>query len=433
MKSSKLALHGGEPAVKKTAQENLFHWPIITSEDEEAVVGVMRARKFSNQDIAKEFESKYAAWQGSKYGLACMNGTAALNASFWACGIGAGDEVISPSMTYWATCQGVLQLGATVNFADIDPVTLTIDPKDIEHRIGPKTKAIIVCHWCGHPCDMDPIMEIAAKHNLKVIEDVSHAQGGWYKGRRVGTIGHISAASLMSGKAFPIGEGGIMCTDDRELYERCAAYGYYERTGGAFRWGVSSGEINIPELQKFKGLCLSSSKYRLNQTCAAMGLVQLKYYEERMAVIQKANNRFADGIEGLKGIRPHRVKWKDSTMGGWYFPRALFFPEELEGLDSGRFAEAVTKEGVPSFSAGGNIPLHLHAVFHELDFFNQGQPTAVAFGQRDVRQGPGSLPVTENYELRSVYIPYFRQYDEAFIDECAAAVRKVAENYKDLL
>ena len=103
------------------------------------------------------------------------------------CGVGVGDEIISPSVTYWASCLPAFSLGATVVFADIDPDTLCIDPNDIEHRITERTKAIVAVHYCGHPADMDPIMEIARRHNIKVIEDVSHAHGGRYKGRTVGS------------------------------------------------------------------------------------------------------------------------------------------------------------------------------------------------------------------------------------------------------
>jgi dTDP-4-amino-4,6-dideoxygalactose transaminase len=186
--TSILAIHGGAKTVEYH-DDSLFHWPIVTSEDEEAVLDVLRKGKMSAIDITQEFEKEYAAWLGVDYALGYCNGTASLLGAMWACGIGAGDEIICPAMTYWASAAGVLHLGATVNFADIDPETLCIDPDDIEHRIGPKTKAIVVVHYAGYPCDMDRILPIARKHGLKVIEDASHAHGSLYKGRSCGSLG----------------------------------------------------------------------------------------------------------------------------------------------------------------------------------------------------------------------------------------------------
>ena len=205
---SKLALKGGVPAIPAEIPESLFHWPIVTPEDEAAVVEVMRAGVMSQTGITLEFEREFAAWQGVEFALAHCNGTSALRAAMWACGVGAGDEVIAPSMAYWASSAAALALGATVQFADIDPKTLNIDPDDIEHRITPATRLIVVVHTNGYPADMDRIMPIARRHGIKVLEDASHAHGGWYRGRRIGTLGDVAAMSLMSAKAFPVGEGG---------------------------------------------------------------------------------------------------------------------------------------------------------------------------------------------------------------------------------
>ena len=142
----------------------------------------------------------------------------------FACGVGAGDEIIAASMSYWASAAPALVLGATVNFADSSPNALCIGPNDIEHRIGENTKAIIVTHYAGHPCPMDEIMAISQKHKIKVIEDVSHAHGGLSNGKKLGTIGDIGAMSMMAGKGFAIGEGGMIVTNDRELFERCVAF-----------------------------------------------------------------------------------------------------------------------------------------------------------------------------------------------------------------
>jgi perosamine synthetase len=250
-----LAVHGGHAAVTGT-HEDLFRWPIITAEDEAAVLEVLRSGKMSGIEVTKQFESEFAAWHGAAYALAHNNGTASLHAAMWACGVGSGDEVIGPSLTYWASVLPALNLGASVVFADIDPRSLTIDPRDIEKRITPRTKAIVAVHYCGHPCDMDPIMALARKHGIKVIEDVSHAQGAHYKGRLVGTIGDVAGISLMSGKSLACGEGGMLMTNDPVLYERAIAFGHYERTGGPSRYTSMESSLTAAELKKYAGVPL---------------------------------------------------------------------------------------------------------------------------------------------------------------------------------
>jgi dTDP-4-amino-4,6-dideoxygalactose transaminase len=291
----------------------------------------------------------------------------------------------------------------------------------------------VVVHYCGYPADMDPIMKIARKHKVRVIEDVSHAQGGLYKGRKVGTFGDAAAMSLMSGKSFAIGEAGMLVTNDRELYERCIAYGHYERTGGASMYNPADGQVTRQDLKEYKGIAMGGQKHRMNQLCSAMGRVQLKYYEQRMADIQEGMNYFWDLLEGVPGIRAHRPpKGSGSTMAGWYAARGLYKSEELGGLPCARFCEAVTAEGCGT-APGCNYPLHLHPLFHTADLFHMGKPTMVSFGQRDVRQGRGSLPVSERSTEIMYGIPWFKHKDEAVIKQYAKAFRKVAEHADELL
>jgi len=426
-RTAELALNGGP---KTIAAENaaLFRWPMITKEDEHAVLDVLRRGAMSGNEVTKEFEKEFAAWMGMKLALAYPNGTEALRAAMWACGVGAGDEIICPSMTYWASCTSALGLGAAVNFADIEPHSLCIDPRDLEHRIGPRTKAIVVVHYAGYPADLDPIMATARQHHLRVIEDVSHAQGGLYKGRMLGTFGNIAAMSMMAGKPFPIGEGGMMITNDRDLYERCISYGFYERTGAPSRFNAPDAQVTLEELKPYVGVPLGGFKHRLNQTSAAMGRVQLRHYPARMQEIQAGMNRFWDLLEGVPGIHAHRPpKGTGSTMGGWYMPRGLYRTEELGGVSCGRFCEALRAEGWGGCWPGANFPLHLHPVFHTADLFHMGKPTMISFGQRDVRQGPGTLPVSEQIQEISFGVPWFKHDRPALIRRYAAAFRKVAE------
>jgi dTDP-4-amino-4,6-dideoxygalactose transaminase len=423
MNSSKLAIFGGPKAVQ-TDPADAFKWPIITPEAEEAVLAVLRRGAMSDLDVTREFEKEFAAWQGTKYALGHNSGTAALHAAMFGCKVGVGDEIICPSMTYWASVLPCYSLGATVVFADIEAHSLCIDPKDIEHRITDRTKVILVVHYVGYPADMDPILEIARRHKLKVIEDVSHAQGGLYKGRKLGTLGDVAAMSLMSAKPFAIGEAGIMVTNDLEIHERAIALGHYERFDEF---------IQTKELQPFIGIPMGGYKYRMHQLSSAVGRDQLKHYDARCAELQKAMNHFWDLLEGVRGLRAHRPeKNSGSTMGGWFRPQGLYVREELEGLSVTRFAEAVAAEGALC-AAGLGRPLHLHPTFNTADVYGHGKPTRMANSARDLRQPPGSLPVTERVASRTFFVPWFKKFRSEIIRENVAAYRKVAENYWELL
>jgi dTDP-4-amino-4,6-dideoxygalactose transaminase len=430
---ARLAIRGGEKAIPAERKE-LFHWPIVTEEDERAVIGVLRDGSMSGTDITRLFEQQWGEYLGTRLNLGHCNGTCALLAAMYGAGIGRGDEIIGPSITYWGSLLQAYVLGATMVFADIDPQSLCIDPNDIEQRITPRTKAIMVVHYCGHPADMDPILAIARRHNLKVIEDGSHAHGALYKGRMTGTLGDVAGFSMMGGKSLAIGEAGMLSTNDRAIYERAVALCHYERVRK---------DVLDPQLAQIVGdaefptaLPLLGIKGRMNQTCSAMGRVQLKHYPERMVEIQRAMNRFWDLLEGCPGLRAHRpptpAKNSGTTMGGWYNPVGHYVPEELGGLPAEKFIEAVVAEGARSWR-GVNLPLHLHPVSNVADVFGDGKPTRLAFAERDVRQQRGSLPVSEGIHHRVLGVPWFKHDWPEDIERYAAAFRKVAENYRELL
>jgi len=422
--TSALALLGGPRAVT-AEQGNTFTWPIITPEIEAAVLDVLRAGKMSGTDVTMQFEREFAAWHGTQYGLAHNTGTSALHSAMFGLGIGKGDEIICPSMTYWASCLPVYSLGGTVVFADIDPHSLCIDPNDIERWITPRTKAIVAVHYLGYPADMDPIMAIARKHDLKVIEDCSHAHGARYKGKMVGTIGDVGAFSLMSGKSFAIGEGGIFLTNDQRVYERAIAFGHYERHAS----------LEEDDLAAGAGLPWGGYKYRMHQLSSAVGREQLKNYPAQMAEIDEAMNYFWDLLEDVPGVRAHRPP-KDSglTMGGWYAPVGLYRPEELSGLSVKRFCQALAAEGVPT-RAGCNKALHLHPVFEELDIYGDGKPTRVANLPDGVTisQPKGTFPVAEGIQERVFGVPWFKKYRPELIQEYADAIKKVVSRHDELL
>lgn len=419
-----LAILGGPKALPNHDEyEPQFHWPIVTDEDEQAVLAVLRAGSMSLTNITVQFEEEYAAYQGTKHALAHCNGTMALLGAMFAVGLGRSDEMICPSLTYWASALQVFSLGATAVFADVEPDSLCIDPSDIEHRITPRTKAIMVVHYSGYPCDMDPILAIARKHNLKVIEDVSHAHGAMYKGRMCGSIGDVAGMSMMSGKSFSVGEGGMLTTDDDEIYQRAIAFGHYERHS----------QLTHPDLKPLAGLPFGGVKGRMNQAASAMGRVQLKHYPARMREIDDAMNRFYDLLDEIPGITGHRPP-KDSglTMGGWYSPFAHYDSTALNNLPLERFAEAVTAEGLP-MGCGVNRPLHLHPVFNDADIYHDGKPTRIAFTPEDIRQPAGSLPVTEAKWNQAFVTPWFKHDRPEVIEAYAAVYRKVARQAETLV
>lgn len=402
---------------------DMFTWPIITKEDEDAVLEVLRRGAMSARDVTVQFEQEYAEWQGNKYALGFNNGTSALQTAMWAVGIRAGDQVIAQSVTYWAAILPCLSLGATPVFAEIDPDTLTLDPNDVEHRITERTKAIVVVHNYGYPTDMDSIMVIAKKYGLTIIEDLSHSQGTLYKGKKVGTFGDVSGISFMSSKSLVAGEAGMLTTDDKEIYERAVAWGHYER----FKDNIKS-----KELQPYAGLPMGGYKYRMHQLSAAVGRVQLKYYDERCRDVRKAMNYFWDLMEGVPGVKAHRPP-KDSncTMGGWYNSVGLYRPEDLRGLSITAYVNALREEGV-EVNPGINRPLHLHPLFQTCDIYGHGKPTVVAYLDKERMEMP-SLPISGSVHGRCMRVPNFKKYNPGVIEQYVDAFKKVSNNYKTLL
>ncbi len=418
----KLALLGGTPAIEQEPAE-LFKWPILTQEDYDAALDVISGNKFSGTDITEQFQTEFAAWQGRKYAIAYCNGTMSLTAAMFAVGLKTGDEIICPTKTYWASIAQAFMFGATPVFCNINE-NMSLDPDDLERCITPRTKAVMVVHYFGYPCDMDRIMEIARRHNIRVIEDVSHAQGGLYKGKKVGTFGDIAAMSLMSGKSFAAGELGIIVCDDRKIYERAMAFAHYERNNENYI-------IESDDLKPFYHIALSGLKGRANQLCTAMARVQLKYYDERTAEIRRAMNYFWDCMEGLPGIRAHRVdESTGSNMAGWYCPHGLYIAEELHGLPVNVFCEAVRAEGFGCWP-GGNYCLHTHNLFKSFDLRGEGTPSRIVYEDRDIREDDAKCAPSEAVECFSV--PWFKHLDRAWIERYAAAFRKVIENHEQLL
>ena len=420
----KLAITGGTP-VQKEQHEQLFHWPIVNDAMRKAQADVLESGNMSGTDIARRFEKEFAAWQRRKYALSHNNGTNALNAAMYAIGLGPGDEIICTSVTYWASCTGALALGAAVVFCDINPETLQMDPASFEAHITPRTKAVMVVHYMAHPAPMDEIMAIARKHGLKVIEDVSHAQGGHYKGRMLGTFGDVAAMSLMSCKSFAIGEGGMLVTDDAEIFKKAVIFGHYDRIVD-----VCTDE----EMAKPKNIPWGGLKNRMHQTAAAIGIEQLKKHDAEIAEIDRAMKYFWKGIEDIPGLKMIYPKEEGSDKAGWYASRFLYDSAAFGGISNVTFCDALNAETGGGFSFGCNMPLHFSSVFFDVDVYGHGKPTARAFlpDGVDPRAETGSLPNAEKINMQILGEPWFKHEDHAGIDPYIEAVRKVAANVKEL-
>ena len=244
-------------------------------------------------------------------------------------------------------------------------------------------------------------MEMANARGIKVIEDVSHAHGARYKGQLVGTIGHVGAMSCMSGKAFAIGEAGMLITDDQEIYERAIAFGHYERTRQIEHPGATEA------------------------VRSAAGWLQVSHepvviggWPGAVEALPGAHGGNPAGDELLLGPagrgaggfgRTRPPPDSDSTMGGWYSPHGLYVPEELGGLSVAAFCAAVSAEGART-SPGANFLLHQHPVLNEADVYGHGTPTRIAHADRDVRQDAATLPKSDSLPERVYSIPWFKHY-----------------------
>ncbi len=425
---SHLAILGGTPVMKaEEYKRSMFRWPIVNDAMRQAQLDVLEAGNMSGTDISKRFEQEFAKWNGTKYALSHNTGTASLIAAMYGVGLGPGDEMICTSVTYWASCVGALSLGATVVFCDIDPKNSQMDPASFEAHITPRTKAVMVVHYEAHPADMDAIMAIARKHGIKVIEDVSHAQGGLYKGRMLGTFGDAAGMSLMSGKSFAIGEGGMMLTNDPEVYRRAVRFGHYDRIEEVY----SKEEIAETNIVPVGGV-----KNRMHQVSAAIGLEQLKKYPAEMAEIDKAMKYFWKGVSDIKGIAEIYPEWENSTKAGWYASHFCYDQEVFSGVSNVVFANAINAEccGRGCY-AGCNFPLHRSSVFYDFDIYGHGKATARVNlpADVDVRALTGDLPVSAHINSKVIAEPWFKHYEPEYIDRYVEAFHKVAEYHKELL
>jgi perosamine synthetase len=419
--SEKLAINGGTPVVTITPEE-FSTWPVISEEDEQAILDVLHARSMSGGDVTAQLEAEYAQWEGSEFALAANSGTAAIHCAMYGLGIGRGDEVITPTWTFWATHGQLMNLGATPVFCDLDPRTLCPCPQDAEARITPKTKAIIVVHMAGYAADMDAFMDIAQRHGIGILEDYSHSHASTWKGQKVGSIGHVGAASIMSEKPMASGEGGMLNTNDRDIYERAIMFGH----------GDHMKYVQNEEYTRFAPLPWGGYKYRMHQMTSAMARVQLRNYDKNRAPGVKAMERFFSQVCTVPGVGcNYPLEDPDVTVGASYWQMLILADEIISRVPNGVIAQAIRAEGGRA-GAGGYFCHHLHPYWNECDVYGDGKPTRIAFSDRDVRQGVGDCPHAEKIINYLVQVPRMIRYDEPYIDQLAAAYVKVLANLDQL-
>lgn len=354
-----LAINGGT----KTVTRN-FSWPVFDETDIDAVTQVARSGQWGNPDcrgLVEKFEMEFAAYCGSKYALTCANGSVALRLALIACGVRPGDEVIIPPYTFIATATIVIEANCVPVFVDIDPDTYNLDSSKIEAAITPKTKAIIPVHFAGLACDMDKIMDIAATHNLYVIEDTAHAHGGEYKGKKLGSIGHAGCFSFQSSKNLNAGEGGLIVTDDEKLFDMMNSL----RNVGRVKGG-----------QWYEHHYLGCN-YRITQFQAALLSKQLERLEEQTRRRDENGRYLASQLQSIEGITPLR-RGVGETLHTYHLFIFRYDSAKFNGMSKREFAEALAGEGVPAFM-GYPKPIYEQPVFQNKNFMCYAIPDYVDY------------------------------------------------------
>ncbi len=365
-----LAIHGGEPVRKAP----FASWPHYDRDEIDAVAAVLASGRVNywTGEHCHRFEEAYARHCGVAHAITLMNGTVALELALRAMGIGPGDEVVTASRTFIASASCAVACGARPVIADVDPVSQTLTAAGIEAVLTPNTRAIVAVHLGGWPCDMDPILELARRHGLMVVEDCAQAHGATYKGRPVGSLGDAAAFSFCQDKIISTGgEGGMLLTDDPLVWEKAWAYKdhgkcwdavYLRRHPPGYRWLHESFGTN----------------WRMTEMQAAIGRLQLAKLPGWLERRRRNATLLAEGLAGVPGLV---LQWPGPEYGhAWYRFYAYLQLERLApDWDLSHVLAAVNAEGVPcytgscseiyrekAFTDAGLQPLHPWPVAHRL-------------------------------------------------------------------
>lgn len=416
MSTSTLALNGGPAAV--TAPAPHFTWPPIDDRDRQAVADQLSAAVSipDRSGIVADLEDALAAYLGVRHVVTTCTGTAALHSMYAAAGIGPGDEVIVPALTFHATATPLFHLGARPVLADVNDHG-QLDLEDADRRVTARTRGVVAVHLWGIPEDMDALTALADRHGLMLFEDGSHAVGATWNGQRVGSFGTASACSLNGPKPLSAGEGGFIATNDTELYYRALLHGQYNKRC----------RKEIPaehELSRFAvtGMGL---KLRIHPLAAALAHAQLGrldgYMDGRRALAQ----RMLAALRDVPGIALPHVPQQAGPS--WYALPLRYVPDALGSLPLWRFLEALHAEGaVEADLPGSTCPLNTHPLFQRPGDLLRGYADGQGFDNT-------SRPVAERVHAATLKVPvWHRRQDTALADSYTAAVAKVAHHAKDV-
>ncbi|MFW5889611.1 MAG: UDP-4-amino-4,6-dideoxy-N-acetyl-beta-L-altrosamine transaminase [Bacillota bacterium] len=373
----------------------------IDEQDIEAVVETLKSDYLTTGPKINEFEEKFADYVDAKYAVAIANGTAALHAATYAADINEGDEVITTPITFAASANSILYQNATPVFADIDPDTYNINPESIEKKITDKTKAIIPVHYTGQPCEMDKIMEIADRYNLTVISDAAHAVGAEYKGQKIGSIADMTTFSFHPVKHITTGEGGMITTDSKELYDKLIKF----RTHGITK--DSSEYINESHGPWYHEQQELGYNYRITDIQCALGISQLekidKFLARRREMVKEYNKAFSD-FEGI--IIPEQLK---NTNSAWHL---YVIQLKLEKLTADR--KEIFK-ALRAKNLGVNvhyIPVYYHPYYQNLGYKK------------------GICPNAEKLYERIITIPLYPKMTDQQVEEVINRIKEVIVSYR---
>jgi dTDP-4-amino-4,6-dideoxygalactose transaminase len=341
-------------------------------EEEQAVLDVLHSRWLTMGEVTRAFENEFAQFTGARYALAVSNATVALHLACLALGIGQGDEVIVPSLTFVATANAVLYTGAEVRFADVlSSDDLTLSPQAIEAQVTPRTKAVIVMHYAGYPCRMAEIMDIAARRGIAIIEDAAHAPGGSLEGRALGTWGDVGCFSFFSNKNLSTGEGGMVVTERDDLTERIRLLRSHGMT--SLTWDRHQGHAYSYDVLDL------GYNYRIDEIRSALGRVQLQKLLVTNARRKAITEAYWQSLSGAGFGLP----FKTGTGKPAYHIFPLLLPA---GIDRKTFIDAMRTQGVQT-------SIHYPPV-HQFTYYQQ-------------RYGKIALPCTEDVAGREVTLPLY--------------------------
>lgn len=354
-------------------------WPSFSSEEVDAVAGVLASNKVNywTGHLCRDFEARFADWTGTRRAVALANGTLALDVALIALGIGPGDEVITTPRSFLASASCIVTAGATPVFADVDPESQNITAETIAAVLTPQTKGIICVHLAGMPCDMDPIMDLANKHGIKVIEDCAQAHGASYKGKRVGALGHIGAWSFCQDKIMTTGgEGGMVTTDDEELWSKIWSYKDHGKSWEAvYERPHPPGPRLVHES--------FGTNWRMIEMQAAIGLIQLDRMPEWTQRRTVLAGRIADACRSSGLLRVPHVP--EDIVHAYYRQYAFVRPDKLAPTwTRDRIVQAIEDRGVPCLH-GSASEVYLERAFDNTGWRpEQRLPQAKALGETSI-------------------------------------------------